>query len=199
MTDRYRPADAEADEFRRRLCEVILWALEKVVEQARPAVAVALADEIDAGRRRLMTRVEISGDDGQPDIETLRYRVEVEALNGWIELVEAGWRIRGVSPEGAREAARMTALQHGFGIPDDPSELDSSPLKREAYRGRARHLRPAASGAEPYHLIGRRVTGRRSRRRAPQPTGPGATDSPVKVGGSTAPLPPERHFQREPK
>ena len=61
MTDRYRPADAEADEFRRRLCEVILWALEKVVEQARPAVAVALADEIDAGRRRLMTRVEISG------------------------------------------------------------------------------------------------------------------------------------------
>ena len=43
MTDRYRPADAEADEFRRRLSEVILWALEKVVEQARPAVAVALA------------------------------------------------------------------------------------------------------------------------------------------------------------
>ena len=28
----------------------------------------------------------------------------------------------------------MTALQHGFGIPDDLSELDSSPLKREAYR-----------------------------------------------------------------
>ena len=75
-----------------------------MVEQARPAVAVALADEIDAGRRRLMTRVEISGEDGQPDIETLR----------------------SVSPEGAREEARMTALQHGFGIPDDLSELDSS-------------------------------------------------------------------------
>jgi hypothetical protein len=53
-------------------------------------------------------------------------RVEVEWCGGeWVELVAAHRRALGVSEESARDEARWTALQHGYGVPDDLSGLDS--------------------------------------------------------------------------
>ena len=75
-----------------------------------------------------MTSVNVDGD-GEPDAETLWYRVEVEVENGWVELCEARWSALGVSPEGAAEEARWTAMQHGFGVPDDLSGSQIRPPK----------------------------------------------------------------------
>jgi hypothetical protein len=60
--------------------------------------------------------------DGELDIDTLWYRVEVEGANGWVELVEARWPTLGVSEESACEEANWTVMQDGIGIPVDASE-----------------------------------------------------------------------------
>ena len=124
MTDRYEPTEAEQEEFRRRLDGVIYWALRQVHDEEGEDVALALARRMDRGQWRLMTQVDVDSD-GQPDVDTLWFRVDLQFGERWVELVAARWTALGVPPEGAREEARMTALQHGYGIPDDLSELDS--------------------------------------------------------------------------
>ena len=127
MTEqRYRPSDAEQEEFGRRLDDVICWALRRVHEEEGEDVALALAQRMDRRQWRLMTRVDVDGN-GEPDLDTLWFRVELQFGDRWVELVAARWSALGVPPEGAREEARMTALQHGFGIPDTPAELFDSP------------------------------------------------------------------------
>jgi hypothetical protein len=124
MTAHYRPSDAEADNFERRLRALLLEAVLRVRDQGEPLLALALAEQLEQGRYRLMTRLDI-GEDGQPDIGSLWFVVEVEWFGAWVELVEARWPVFGISEESAREEARWTALQNGLGLPDDLSELDS--------------------------------------------------------------------------
>ena len=75
--DRYRPRDAEEEEFRRRLHDLIIWALRQLRDQAGEEIALAMAGLLDRDKWRLMTSVNVDGD-GEPDAETLWYRVEVE-------------------------------------------------------------------------------------------------------------------------
>ena len=125
MTEqRYRPTNDEQEEFGRRLHDLIVWALLQLKEQFGEDAAVAVADLMEQGRYRLMTRLDI-GEDGLPDVESLWFAVEVEWFGAWIELVEARWSVFGISEESAREEARWTALQNGIGVPADLSGLDS--------------------------------------------------------------------------
>ena len=123
---RYRPSDAEQDEFGRRLYALMLEAVLRVRDEGEPLLAVALAEQLEQGRYRLMTRLDI-GEDGLPDVESLWFAVEVDWYGAWVELVEARWPVFGISEESAREEARWTALQNGFGVPVDLSGLDSPP------------------------------------------------------------------------
>ena len=123
---RRRAADDEQDEFRRRLQALIVWALQQLRDQAGEDIALAIADQLDRQRWRLMTRVNVD-QDGEPDVESLWFHVDVQVGNGWLELCSARWTVFGVSEESAREEARWTAMQHGFGVPDDPSALTDSP------------------------------------------------------------------------
>ena len=123
---RYRPSDAEQDEFGRRLYALMLEAVLRVRDEGEPLLAVALAEQLEQGRYRLMTRLDI-GEDGLPDVESLWFAVEVDWYGvAWVELLEARWTVFGVSEESAREEARWTALQNGFGVPADLSGLDES-------------------------------------------------------------------------
>jgi hypothetical protein len=74
-----------------------------------------------ASRRRATLAVELLGDD-QPDRGPGRGRVVWRRVGA---LVAAHRRALGVSEESARDEARWTALQHGYGVPDDLSGLDS--------------------------------------------------------------------------
>ncbi len=128
MTEqRYRPPADEQDEFWRRLREVMNWALQEVLADGGPAIATAVAEQLDSGRWRVMTRDHVDST-GQPDVETLFFRVEVEWYGGtWVELCEARWTALGVSPESAAEEARAATWQNGLGIPDDLSGLTEPP------------------------------------------------------------------------
>jgi len=97
-----------------------------VADQAGPELAVAIAQRLDAGEWQLRTTVDL-GDDRQPDPLTLRFHVLVEADNGLLELCSAKWTALGVPEASAREEARWTAPQNGFGVPDDGSELTDPP------------------------------------------------------------------------
>ena len=123
---RYRPDRDEEREFWRKLDEVIVWSLHKLREQEGQQIAEAVAERLDRRQFRLMTSVDIDRN-GEPDIDSLSYRVEVAISDGWLKLVEARWPALGVSEEGAREEARMTLMQHGYGIPDDLSKLLDPP------------------------------------------------------------------------
>ena len=122
---RYRPPSDEEDEFWRRLREVMVGALQEIGAE-QPAIGLVVAEQLDRGNWRLMTRADLDADD-QPDLATLWYRVDVEWCGEWVELVAAHWRALGVSEESARDEARWTALQNGIGLPDDLSGLDDSP------------------------------------------------------------------------
>ena len=74
---RYRPADDEEEDFRRRLHDLIVWALRQLRDEAGDEIALAMASLLDRDKWRLMTSVNVDGD-GEPDAETLWYRVEVE-------------------------------------------------------------------------------------------------------------------------
>jgi hypothetical protein len=128
MTDsrRYRPPSDEEDEFARQLRELIVWALGQARDQHGVEIARAVARQLDRGRWRLMTRVHVDRD-GEPDVDSLWYRVVVQGADGWVELCEARWPALGVSEESAREEARMTAMQHGYGVPSDLAGLTDSP------------------------------------------------------------------------
>ena len=123
---RYRPPSDEEDEFSSRLREIMDWAVQQIAAE-HPTIGLVVAEQLDRGNWRLMTRVDLDPDD-QPDVDTLWFRVEVEWYGGeWVELVAAHWRALGVSEESARDEARWTALQNGIGLPDDLSGLDDSP------------------------------------------------------------------------
>jgi len=128
MTDhrRYRPPSDEEDEFWRRLREVIVGALQEIGAE-QPAIGLVVAEQLDRGNWRLMTRADLDADD-QPDLATLWYRVEVEWYGGeWVELVAAHWRALGVSEESAREETRWTLMQNGYDLPNDIAEITDSP------------------------------------------------------------------------
>jgi len=123
---RYRPPSDEEDEFSSRLREIMDWAVQQIAAE-HPTIGLVVAEQLDRGNWRLMTRVDLDPDD-QPDVDTLWFRVEVEWYGGeWVELVAAHWRALGASRESATDEARWTLMQHGYGLPDDASGLEDSP------------------------------------------------------------------------
>jgi hypothetical protein len=123
-TNPYRPSDDEQRQFAAKLDDLIMWGLAKLKEQAGPEAAVAVAEQFDRRQYRLRTRVDLDAND-EPDLDTLWYLIEVFFAGGWHELVEAKWTAFGISEEGAREEAAMTALQNGYGTVDVPDDLSS--------------------------------------------------------------------------
>jgi hypothetical protein len=118
------PSREETEQFWTKLHEVISWALHRLKEQEGEGIALAVADRLDRRELRVMTECDIDGD-GEPVLGSLWYRVDVRTdQGGWIELCKAHSQVLGVSEENARDEIRMTALQHGIGIPDDASSLD---------------------------------------------------------------------------
>ncbi|HLM22217.1 MAG TPA: hypothetical protein VK390_11925 [Propionibacteriaceae bacterium] len=123
---RYQPPNDEVDEFCRRLRELMGSAVVAICAHA-PELAVVIACRLDAGKWRLRTSTDLD-DDGEPDPETLWFHVAVELDNdGWLPLCGAHWSTLGVSEESAREETRWTALQSGYGIPNDIAEITDSP------------------------------------------------------------------------
>jgi hypothetical protein len=125
----YRPSGDEKRQFAARLDELIMWGLANLKEQEGVQTAVAVAEQLDRRQFRLRTRVDLDSN-GEPNLDTLWYRVEVLFMGGWRELVEAQWTAFGISETGAREEAAMTAFQNGYGsvdVPDDISSITDSP------------------------------------------------------------------------
>jgi hypothetical protein len=125
----YRPSDDEHRQFTARLNDLIMWGLAKLKEQEGVETAVAVAEQFDRRQFRLRTRLDLDAN-GEPDLDTLWYRIEVFFAGGWYELVEAKWTAFGISEAGAREEAWVTAFQNGYGsvdVPDDLSSLTDPP------------------------------------------------------------------------
>src|SRR5215217_6442250 len=80
---RYRPTSDEEDEFWRRLREVMVGALQEIGAE-QPAIGLVVAEQLDRGNWRLMTRADLDADD-QPDLATLWYRVDVRWCGEWVE------------------------------------------------------------------------------------------------------------------
>lgn len=117
----------EGQRFRRRLKAVISWALQQHLKEQGKASARAIAAKLDAGEYRVRTTCDLDARSGEPVLDSLRYVVEIFWLGGWEELVTATWTALGVSEANAVDELRLTLLQNGVGIPDDPSALMDSP------------------------------------------------------------------------
>ena len=120
------PDADEEREFQRKLHEVIVWALHKLKEQEGQEIARAVAERLDRREFRLRTRCDLDAHD-EPQVDSLWYIVEVPVADDWLPLVEARAPALGVTDEGAREEIRMTMLQNGIGIPNDPSSITGPP------------------------------------------------------------------------
>ena len=120
------PSPEEHNEFWRKLHDVITWALHELKDQEGEEVARAVAEQLDRREFRLRTRCDLDAHD-ELRVASLWYIVEVPVADDWLPLVEARWLALGVSEEGAREEIRMTMLQNGIGIPNDPSSITGPP------------------------------------------------------------------------
>ena len=121
-----KPTPDEEREFWTKLNEVIVWALLKLKDQEGEDVAHAVAEQLDRREFRLRTRCDLDAHD-EPRTDSLWYIVEVPVADDWLPLVEARAPALGVTDEGAREEIRMTMLQNGIGIPNDPSSITGPP------------------------------------------------------------------------
>jgi hypothetical protein len=83
-----------------------------------------MAQQFEDGQWRLMTELDFDADK-QPIPGSLKFRVDIHvpSIDEWEEFAAIKPWVLGVSPAVEAEEARMTALQHGIGIPDDLSEL----------------------------------------------------------------------------
>ena len=84
-----------------------------------------MAQQFEDGQWRLMTEIDVDADK-KPVPGSLKFRVDIliPFIDEWEEFAAIKPSALGVPPGLAEEEARMTALQHGIGIPDDLSELD---------------------------------------------------------------------------
>jgi hypothetical protein len=119
------PTAAETEEFQLRLRLIIERGLKRIAALYGTETALAMAQQFEDGQYRLMTELDMDADK-QPMPGSLKFRVDiwVPGIDEWEEFAAIKPSALGVPAHLAEEEARMTALQHGIGIPDDLSGLD---------------------------------------------------------------------------
>jgi len=110
------------DDQQELLREFMLAAL---YDQKDADLALRIAAHLDAGRFDVMARYDLD-DDGQPDLSSLTYVVELQLSDGHAPLCAVHYTRLGVTDDEAEMELVATLAQHGIGIPDDLSELDES-------------------------------------------------------------------------
>jgi len=109
------------DDQHELLREYIVAAL---YDQKDADLALRIAAHLDAGRFDVMSRFDLDDDD-QPDPKSLTYVVVVEVSDGRAQLCAVHYTRLGVSDDEAVMELQAILAQHGVGIPDDVSELDT--------------------------------------------------------------------------
>jgi hypothetical protein len=86
-----------------------------------PELGARVIEAYHADRVRLMTEVDLTDDESTAT--DLTYRVDLFADDEWGALCRIHWSLLMDDPADAVEEMRLSMLQNGVGIPDDPSEL----------------------------------------------------------------------------
>jgi hypothetical protein len=121
------PTDAEMEESWLRLRLIIDRGLERIAALHGAETSLAMGRQFATGQWRLRTEIDLDADK-KPVPGSLRFLVDIHvpSIADWEEFAAIRPSALGVPAHLAEEEARMTALQHGIGIPDDLSELDDT-------------------------------------------------------------------------
>jgi hypothetical protein len=130
MTSAYRPTDEQIRHFWNYVRAMVALSVGRVADEYGTQVAADIAECFRgepgaAGTWCIRTRCDVT-DDGQPDVDTLRYRICFRADDDWQLLCDVTWPVL-VPREWADYECQTLAMAHGLGIPDTAAELFEPP------------------------------------------------------------------------
>jgi hypothetical protein len=98
---------------------------QSILAQKDRRTALGIAQLLDAGKFDIISHFDVD-QDGQPIPNSLRYRVDVLAADGWATLCTADWQLLGLEWADVEYELRNTLRQHEEGThpggPHDPHQ-----------------------------------------------------------------------------